>query len=114
MKLVYHWIILSIAVFATSYLLPGRIVFQHTYTALVVAACLVFVNAIVKPVILLLTLPLNIMTLGLFSLLINGAIFWSLTNVISGFTIVNFSAAFIGALIISVINGVVSTMFGHV
>jgi putative membrane protein len=72
--------------------------------AVIVGAVLGFINLIVKPIISLLTLPITILTLGLFSLVVNAALFYFVGRVVEGFTIDSFVAAFWGALIISVIN----------
>lgn len=104
MKIIWHWLILSAAIFATTYILPGKITFVPLYTVLVVGAVLMFVNATIKPIISLLTLPINILTLGLFSIILNGAIFWLLSDLIHGFHIADFQTAVIGALVVSVIN----------
>jgi putative membrane protein len=77
-------------------------------TAVIVAACLVFLNMVVKPIVTLLTLPLNIITLGLFSIIINGAFFWFVAQIITGFSAASFVAALIGALVISIITWIVN------
>lgn len=76
-------------------------------TAMVVSACLVFLHLVIKPIISLLTLPLNILTLGLFSVILNGAFFWFVSKIITGFSISTFTAAVIGALVITIINWIV-------
>jgi putative membrane protein len=66
----------------------------------------------VKPIIKVLTLPINILTLGLFSLFINGAIFWYLgSGLIRGFSVRNFTAAFVGAIVVSIINWILVKIF---
>ena len=104
MEIIWHWLILSIALFFTGYLLPAQIGFTPLYVILVVAAVLEFVNMVIKPVISFLTLPINILTLGLFSIVINGLIFYSLTYVVHGFRVSSISAAIIGALVVSILN----------
>ena len=106
MEIIWHWLILSLALFFTGYLLPAQIGFTPVYVILVVAAVLEFVNFTIKPVINLLTLPINILTLGLFSVVINGLIFYGLTFVIHGFHVRDISAAIIGALVVSILNWV--------
>jgi putative membrane protein len=98
-----RWLITTLAIFALPFFVAG-ITVQSILTAVIVAACLVFLNLIVKPVITLLTLPLNILTLGLFSIIINGLFFWLVAQIITGFTVTSFFAAIIGALVISVWN----------
>lgn len=111
MKIIWHWLILSIAVFVTTYVLPDTISIHPSSVALVVGACLIFVNFVIKPVISILTLPINILTLGLFGVLLNGAFFWLLTDVVPGFHIVSFAGAVIVALIVSIVNWVLEKIF---
>ncbi len=103
MRLILHWIFLTLGVLAAAHFVPG-IEVKNFLTALVVAAVLGFLNMIVKPIIKVLTLPINIITLGLFSLIINGVFFWFVTLVVPGFSVKTFLAAFWGALIVSIIN----------
>lgn len=107
-----RWFITTLAVFALPYFVAG-IAINSIVTALIVAACLVFINMVVKPIITILTLPINILTLGLFSIVINGAFFWFVAQIITGFTVSTFTAAIIGALVISVINWIVSKFVRH-
>ncbi len=90
MKIIWHWLILSIAIFVTTLVLPNTIRVYPTYIILIVGACLMFVNFVIKPIISLLTLPINILTLGIFGIILNGAFFWLLADVIPGFHIVSF------------------------
>lgn len=110
MKIILHWIILSVAVFATTKIISG-IVLDPIWVALIVGACLTLFNMFIKPVINILTLPINLITLGLFSLVINGILFWYLGTLIKGFQVTTFSAAFVGALLVSVINWVLKKIF---
>lgn len=110
MRIILHWIILSVAVFATTKIISG-ITVHPIWVSFVVGACLALFNMIIKPVINILTLPINIITLGLFSLVINGALFWYLGVLIEGFNVDTFYAAFIGALLVSIINWVLKKVF---
>lgn len=101
-----RWFITTLAIFALPYFVSG-ITVNSVLTAVIVGACLVFLNMVVKPIITLLTLPINILTLGLFSLVINGAFFWFVAQIITGFTVSGFKAAVIGAFVISIINWIV-------
>lgn len=107
-----RWFITVLAIFALPYFVDGISV-ASILTAVIVAACLVFLNMVVKPVITILTLPLNILTLGLFSLVINGAFFWFVGQIIQGFTVSSFKAAIIGAFVISIINWIIGKFVGH-
>jgi putative membrane protein len=111
MKVLLHWIILTLAVLASSYAVPG-IEVSSVVTALIVAAVLAFINLIVKPIVKILTLPLNILTLGLFSLILNGLFFWFVASLIAGFSVATFKAALIGALIVSILNWLGNKLVG--
>ena len=111
MKIILHWILLSVAVYATTLILPGKITVDPIWVSLIVGACLALFNMIIKPIINILTLPINLLTLGLFSLVINGAMFYYLGTLIQGFHVATFYAAFIGALLVSVINWVLKKVF---
>lgn len=102
-----RWFITTLAIFALPFFVAGISV-DHILTAVIVGACLVFLNMVVKPIVTLLTLPLNIITLGLFSIIINAAFFWFVAQIITGFTVTTFTAAIIGAFVISVVTWIVS------
>ncbi len=103
MKILLHWLILTLAVIASQYVVPGISV--NTFmTAVVVAAILAFINMIIKPIVGILTLPINILTLGLFSLVLNALFFWGVAYIVTGFHVSGFQAAFFGSLIVSVLN----------
>ncbi len=110
MRIILHWVLISISVYVASKVIDG-IFIDPIWMAFVVGACLALFNMFIKPVIKILTLPLNLITLGLFSLVINGAIFWYLGTIINGFMVTTFWAAFLGALIVSVLNWILSKVF---
>ena len=93
------------------YLVPGIHV-SSFYTALLAAVLLGLINAIIKPLLLILTLPVNILTLGLFTLVINAFLFWFASSIVKGFTVDNFTAAFWGALFMSIASWIISFLFG--
>ena len=107
-----RWFITTLAIFALPYFVAGVAV-NSIVTALIVAACLVFLNMVVKPIVTILTLPINIITLGLFSIIINGLFFWFVAQIITGFSVATFTAAIIGALVISIINWIVGHFVHH-
>jgi putative membrane protein len=102
-----RWFITTLAIFALPYFVAGVKV-SSVLTAVIVAACLVFLNMVVKPILTILTLPLNILTLGLFSIVINGIFFWFVAQIIQGFTVSTFTAAMIGAFVISIVTWIVN------
>ncbi|MDD3085985.1 MAG: phage holin family protein [Candidatus ainarchaeum sp.] len=110
MKIILNWVLISVSVFVTTKIISG-IVVDPIWVALVVGACLTLFNMFIKPIIKVLTLPLNILTLGLFSLVINSVLFWYLGTFIKGFEVSTFTAAFVGALVVSVINWLFSKVF---
>jgi putative membrane protein len=102
-----RWFITTLAIFALPYFVAG-ITVNSILTAVIVSACLVFINMVIKPIVTILTLPINIITLGLFSIIINGIFFWFVAQIITGFTVASFTAAVIGAFVISIINWIVN------
>jgi len=110
MKIILNWVLISVSVFVTTKIISGIIV-DPIWVALVVGACLTLFNMFIKPIIKVLTLPLNILTLGLFSLVINSILFWYLGTFIKGFEVSTFTAAFVGAVVVSVINWLFSKVF---
>ena len=108
-----RWLITTLAIFALPYFVQGVVidapgVGEEILVALMVSAFLIFVALVVKPIITLLTLPLNIVTLGLFSLVLNAGFFWFASRLIEGFRVETFQAAFIGSLFVVIINWIVS------
>ncbi len=110
MKIILHWIIISFSVLVATRIISGINV-SPLWVVLIVGACLTLFNMFIKPVISILTLPLNIVTLGLFSLVVNGLLFWYLGTIVKGFTVSGFYSAFIGALFVSVINWMLKKVF---
>jgi putative membrane protein len=110
MRIILHWIILSCAVWATTQIISGVSV-DPIWVSLIIGACLTLFNMFLKPIINILTLPLNIITLGFFSLIVNGALFWYLGTIVNGFSVTTFTAAFVGALLVSVINWLLTKVF---
>jgi len=110
MKIILNWVLISVSVFVTTKIISGIIV-DPIWVALVVGACLTLFNMFIKPIIKVLTLPFNILTLGLFSLVINSILFWYLGTFIKGFEVSTLVAAFVGAIVVSVINWLFSKVF---
>jgi putative membrane protein len=111
MKIIIHWVILTLAVLATPFIVSGIHV-DGLLTAIAVAAILGFINTVIKPVVTILTLPINIITLGLFSVILNGLFFWFVASIVSGFTIDSFISAIWGAFVISILNWILNKAFG--
>lgn len=98
MFIILRWLINALALILITYLVPGFEV-KSFWTALVAALFLGIVNAVVRPILLLLTLPINILTLGLFTLVVNALMFWLVASFLKGFDIAGFWPAFWAALI---------------
>ena len=98
-----NWILSALIILLISQYLPGFIV-NSFLTALTVALVLGIVNAFIKPVVMLLTLPINIMTLGLFTFVINALLIWGISAFVAGFTITGFVPALVGAIALWFIN----------
>ncbi len=112
MRLLIKWLIFSFAIYAAAYLLqPGIMVADFT-TALVAAVVLGLINVVIAPILLILTLPINILTLGLFTFVLNALLVMLAGNLIPGFTVGGFWYALLFSLIVSVINSVLSTLVG--
>tara|TARA_B100000745_G_scaffold81418_1_gene50436 strand:+ start:876 stop:1226 length:351 start_codon:yes stop_codon:yes gene_type:complete len=102
-KLILKWVISAVAIMGTAYLLKGIIV-PGPYIAFVLALVFGLLNAVLRPVLIILTLPVTILTLGLFTLVINGFLFWLPTTFIEGFVVENFWWAIGGALLVSIFS----------
>lgn len=110
MRLLFRWLINALTILGIAYYLPGVGV-SGFYAALITALILGLVNAIIRPLLVVLTLPINILTLGLFTLVINAVLFWFVATVVEGFTVVGFWPAFWGALILSVVSWILGLFF---
>jgi len=98
MKLLLRWLISAAALMLIAMYVPG-IKVASFYTALIAALIFGLINALIRPIALLLTLPINLLTLGLFTLIINTAMFWFASTIVKGFYVSGFWPAFWGALI---------------
>lgn len=103
MSLLIRLLINALAILLVAYIVPGVAV-SGFYAALIVAVVLGLLNLVIRPLIILLTLPINILTLGLFTFVINALLFWFVGTVIQGFSVDGFVPAFIGALILTVVG----------
>jgi putative membrane protein len=105
MSFLVHWAIVAASLWITAYLIPGVVV--RSVPALLVAALVLgLVNALVRPVLTILTLPITILTLGLFYLVVNGAAFALAAALVPGFELAGFGSAIIGALLVSLVSWV--------
>lgn len=112
MSLLIAWLINTAALLAVPYLM-NSIRVDDVGTALVAALILGLVNALIRPVLVLLTLPVTLLTLGLFIFIINGLLFWMVSSMVSGFHVTGFWAAVGGALLYSIISWALSSLLSR-
>ena len=101
----------GLAVFATAYILPGVHV-ENFVTAIIVGVVLGIINAFVKPILVVLTLPITIVTLGLFYLVLNALLILLVSQIVSGFTIDNFWWALLFGFVMSVVSWFLNMLIG--
>ncbi len=113
-SLLVRWLINAVALLLTAALLGDKFQIDGTASALLAAAFLGIINAIIRPVLIVLTLPINILTLGLFTFVINAFMLILVAHVLTGVTLTGgFLWAVIVALILSVISSLISTVLGR-
>jgi putative membrane protein len=109
MRLLLTWIINAAALFALPYLMSSVSV-TNIGAAFVAALVLGLVNTLIRPVLVLLTLPVTVVSLGLFILVINALLFWGVAHVVEGFHVAGFWSAFLAAILYSIISWALSTL----
>ena len=105
-KLLVKWGLSAVALMFLASLLPG-IVVKSFGSALLAAAVIALLNSIVRPILIVLTLPVTVVTLGLFLLVINALMFWLAGSMLSGFEVSSFWWALAGAIVYSLLSMVV-------
>jgi len=101
--LLARWAVNAAALLLVAYLYPGVSV-ESFFAALVAALILGLVNAVIRPILIILTLPATLLTLGLFIFVINALLFWLVAEIVQGFTVTGFGAALLGSILYSVIT----------
>lgn len=109
MGVIFNLLIGSLAVLISAYIVPGIRV-ANFFTAMVVVVVLGLLNIFIKPLLILFTLPINILTLGLFTLVINTIIIILASKIVPGFSVASFWTAFIFSLILSLVNYFLHTL----
>ena len=109
MMLIFRWFILSISIMAAAYLIDGIHV-SGFWGAFLTAAILGLLNTFLRPILLLLTLPINILSLGLFTFVINAILLMMASGVIAGFEVRSFGSALLGSLVISGVNWILNIL----
>ena len=108
-RLLVVWLINALALIAVAYLMPS-IQISSFGAALVAALVLGLVNAVVRPILVLLTLPVTILTLGLFIFVLNGLLFWMVGSWLEGFWVGGFWAGVLGAILFSLVSWALSAL----
>ena len=111
MKLILQWLLSAVALLLVAHLYSGVVVVSFT-AALLAALVIGLLNTIVRPVLVLLTLPVTIITLGLFMFVINALMFWSASGLLAGFQVRGFGAALLGSLMYSALGVVIAMALG--
>lgn len=111
MKLILRLLINALALLVITQILEGFIV-DGLYAAIIAAIILGLLNAIIRPVLLILTLPVNILTLGLFTFIINGFLIWFAGTFLQGFTVANFWTAVLAGIMLWLV-GLITNAFIH-
>lgn len=107
---ILRWLIASVAIIFTGFLVPGVTVASF-WTALWLAIFLAVINIILKPILIVLTLPINILTLGLFTFVINAILILIASSVIKGFEINGFWVAMLFSVVLSIVSYVLNVVF---
>jgi len=102
-RFLVHWLSTAVALFVCSHIVPG--VHIDSYTTLAVASLVLgFINAIVRPVLVFFTLPITLLTLGLFYFVVNGLAFYLASSLVPGFNVDSIGWAIVGAFVVSLIS----------
>ena len=109
MRLLLVWLVNALALIAVAYLVPSIHVASFT-SALIAALVLGLVNAVIRPVLVILTLPVTVLTLGLFILVINALLFWLVGSILDGFRVAGFWGAFFGSILFSIVSWLLSSL----
>jgi putative membrane protein len=109
MRILLVWLVNTLALIAVAYLMPSITVSSFS-SALIAALILGLVNAIIRPVLVLLTLPVTVLTLGLWIFVINGLLFWFVGSFVPGFVVHGFWAGIIGSILFSIVSWLLSAL----
>ncbi|WP_280190041.1 phage holin family protein [Delftia sp. PS-11] len=112
MKLLAKWLLSAVALLTVAYLYGG--VQVNSFGSAMIAALVIgLLNAVLRPVLVVLTLPVTIVTVGLFLFVVNGLMFWMASGILTGFHVTGFWAAMLGALIYSLLGLVIESLLAR-
>jgi putative membrane protein len=109
LRLLLVWVVNTVALLAVAYLMPSVRIDSYT-TAIIAAALLGLANTVVRPILVILTLPVTILTLGLFIFVINGLIFLGVAHLLQGFEVAGFWPAVVAAIVFSLVSWLLSAL----
>ncbi len=112
MKILIKWLLSAVALLIVAYVYGGVQVSSFG-SAMIAALVIGLLNAVLRPVLVVLTLPVTILTVGLFLLVVNGLMFWAASGILSGFHVTGFWAAMLGALIYSLLGLVIDSLISR-
>ena len=104
--------LVGLGLYIASRLVPG-VSFDDTRTLILAALVLAVVNGVIRPIVILLTLPFTIITLGLFIFLINAALFYGVSLALPGFHLADFASALLGSIVVSLTSGIGTAFIGR-
>ena len=107
MMLLARWVVNAAALLLVAYLYPGVHV-ESFFAALIAALVLGLVNAVIRPILVVLTFPVTLLTLGLFLFVINALLFWFVAEIVQGFHVTGFVAALVGSILYSLVTLVIN------
>lgn len=110
MGILLRWLISAVVIFLVAYLVPGISV-ANFFTALMVALFLGLINVTLRPILVFVTLPVTIVTLGLWLFVVNGLLLWFISSWMKGFSIDNLGIAIIASALISIATWFVASLF---
>ena len=108
-RILLVWLVNTLALAAVAYLMPS-ITIQTPGAAIVAALVLGLVNAVLRPILVILTLPVTLLTLGLFIFVINGLLFWAVASLVPGFDVGGFWSGVLGAILFSIVSWLLSAL----
>lgn len=111
MHFLFRFLAVALAVYLTVNLVPGIVVAGGWMTLFIVAAVWSVIITVVKPVLSILSLPITILTLGLFNLVLNAALFWGMELIVPGFDVVGWLPALLGSLALSIFSWLIEKVF---
>lgn len=112
MQTVIRWFVNALSLYIVANVIPG-IAVRDFGAALVAAVVIGLVNALIKPVLVVLTLPITILTLGLFTFVINALLLKLAGSVTPGFTVASFGSAFVGSIVLSIVSTILTRLTTH-